>query len=63
MAKGRLAYNPMISVPKMAVTIVATIEGSAGIPAALRMAGFTTMMYDIVTKVVIPPMTSRPIVV
>jgi len=29
----------------------------------LRMAGFTTMMYDIVTKVVIPPMTSRPIVV
>ena len=53
----------MMSVPKIAVTIVATIEGSAGIPAALRMAGFTTMMYDIVTNVVIPAMISRPTVV
>src|SRR5215467_12665411 len=63
MANGRFAYNPMNSVPKIAVTMVAIIEGRAGIPAAFRIAGFTTMMYDIVTKVVRPATASRPRVV
>src|SRR5215469_15815114 len=63
MANGRFAYSPMNSVPKIAVTMVAIIDGPAGIPAALRIAGFTTMMYDIVTKVVTPATTSRPSVV
>jgi len=44
MANGRFAYRPMTTVPKMAVTMVATIEASAGMPAALRIAGFTTTM-------------------
>ena len=34
MAKGRFAYKPMITVPKIAVTMVATSEASAGMPAA-----------------------------
>src|SRR5215469_2307537 len=63
MANGRFAYSPMNSVPKIAVTMVAIIEGPAGIPAALRIAGFTTMMYDIVTNMVTPATASRPRVV
>src|SRR6266481_7345335 len=59
MAKGRFAYSPIRSVPKIAVTMVAIMDGPAGIPAAFRIAGFTTMMYDIVTNVVIPATTSR----
>ena len=43
--------------------MVAIIEGPAGIPAAFKIAGFTTMMYDIVTNVVMPATTSRPKVV
>src|ERR1700756_4358994 len=43
--------------------MVAIMDGPAGIPAAFRIAGFTTMMYDIVTNVVIPATTSRPKVV
>jgi hypothetical protein len=44
MAKGRFAYSPIKSVPKTAVIVVATIEASAGIPAAFKMAGLTTTM-------------------
>ena len=39
--------------------MVATIEGAAGMPADFRMAGFTTMMYDMVTKVVTPAATDK----
>src|SRR5215472_1636467 len=53
----------MSSVPNTAITTVATREGSIGMPAAFRIAGFTTMMYDMVTKVVSPATTSRPKVV
>ena len=48
----------MSSVPNAATTIVATVLGRCGIPAKARMAGLTTMMYAIETKVVTPPMTS-----
>ncbi len=43
-AKGRLAYTPMTSVPIKALRIVATIEGPNGMPAASRIFGFTMMM-------------------
>ena len=43
----------------MAVTMVAIMEASTGIFAVLRIAGFTTMMYDMVTKVVMPATISR----
>ena len=36
---------------------------SAGMPALLRIAGFTTTMYDMVVNVVRPAMTSREKVV
>ncbi|MGH9860891.1 MAG: hypothetical protein ACRD5F_12785 [Candidatus Acidiferrales bacterium] len=44
MANGRRAYSPISSVPKMQVTMVATVEGLVEMPAAERIAGFTTMM-------------------
>src|SRR5579859_3822325 len=54
---------PISSVPTIAVRMVATIAGWAGMPAAARIAGFTTMMYDMVTNVVIPATASRASVV
>jgi hypothetical protein len=53
----------MINVPSIAVITVATIEGPSGMPAVFRMAGLIAMMYDIVTKVVMPASTSRRTVV
>src|SRR5205823_9165367 len=50
---------PISRVPTMAVTMVAIMEASTGIFAVLRIAGFTTMMYDMVTKVVMPATISR----
>ena len=38
--------------------MVATVLGPVGSPAKERIAGLTTMMYAIVTKVVTPPRTS-----
>ena len=43
-AIGRLAIRPMAMVPNPATRMVARVEGPAGIPAAVRMAGFTTTM-------------------
>lgn len=40
-----------------AATAVATKHGAGGIPVLLRMAGFTTTMYDIVVNVVSPAIT------
>src|SRR5271156_2211331 len=62
-ANGRLAYSPIRRVPKIAVSTVTTIEGPAGIPATLRIAGLTAIMYDIVKNVVRPATISRRIVV
>ena len=62
-AKGRFAYSPIRSVPKMAVRMVAVREASAGMPAVFRMAGLTATMYAIVKKVVSPATTSRRTVV
>src|SRR5512142_72290 len=45
--------------PKTAARIVATVLGPRGIPAKARIAGLTTTMYAIVTKVVAPPRISR----
>jgi hypothetical protein len=44
MANGRLAYTPITSVPNAAEMIVAVIDAPFGMPAASRIAGFTTMM-------------------
>src|SRR5215472_3185462 len=63
MANGRLAYKPISRHPKTAAATVAVKLGSRGMPAALRMAGFTTTMYDIVANVVSPATTSREKVV
>ena len=41
----------------------ATVDGSGGIPASLRIAGLTTTMYDMVVKVVRPAINSRLTVV
>jgi hypothetical protein len=57
MANGGLAQ--MSSAPKMALTIVATIDGSAGTPAPFRTAGFSTTVYDMVTCLVAPALTLR----
>jgi hypothetical protein len=45
-------------VPEKARTIVATIEAANGIPATLRIFGFTTMIYAIVANVVSPAIIS-----
>ena len=45
--------------PNIAVRTVATIDGPAGIPAAVSTAGFTTTMYDMVRNVVTPATISR----
>ena len=37
---------------------VSTPENAMPVPGVARMEGFTTTMYDIVKKVVTPPMTS-----
>ncbi len=57
-AIGRFAYSPMSKLPKTADKMVATVLGPGGIPAKLRIAGFTTRMYAMVTKVVTPPSIS-----
>jgi hypothetical protein len=44
--------------PKNALRIVAIIEGPKGIPADSRILGFTTIIYDIVKKVVAPAIIS-----
>ena len=41
---GRLAYSPISNDPTTATRIVATVVGPTGKPAALRMAGLTTMI-------------------
>ena len=58
MAKGRLAYSPITSVPNAAEMMVAVMDGPLGIPAASRMAGLTTMMYAMVRNVVKPASSS-----
>jgi len=63
MAKGRFAYRLISVHPNTAAATVATKLGPAGIPALLRMAGFTTTMYDMVVNVVNPAITSREKVV
>ena len=44
MAKGRFAYKAMITVPKTATAMVAVMDAPAGMPAARKIAGFTTTM-------------------
>jgi len=39
--------------------MVAVIDGPAGMPALFRIAGLTTMMYDMVVNVVSPARISR----
>jgi hypothetical protein len=48
----------MSKLPKTADKMVATVLGPDGIPAKLRIAGFTTRMYAMVMKVVVPPNSS-----
>ncbi len=42
----------------MSTVAVSAPENGMPVPGVARMAGFTTTMYDIVKKVVMPPMTS-----
>jgi hypothetical protein len=61
-ANGLFAYIPTAIVPKKAARIVAAIDASKGIPAAISIAGLTITMYAIVTKVVVPARISVLIV-
>jgi hypothetical protein len=63
MAKGLFAYTPINRVPKNALIIVATIDGPKGLPATSSIFGLTTIIYDIVTRVVMPAITSCLILV
>ena len=47
-----------MNVPRADARHVTTTSASKSIPVLLRMPGFTKMMYDIVTNVVIPARTS-----
>jgi hypothetical protein len=59
-ANGNRAYRPINRVMLNATSTVAvsTPENTMPVPGVARMDGFTTTMYDIVKKVVSPPMTS-----
>ena len=59
-ANGSRAYSPISSVMLDATSTVAvsTPENGMPVPGEARIAGFTTTMYAIVKKVVMPPTTS-----
>ena len=57
-ANGRLAQTPIRKVPVNAVSIVAAIAASKGIPAETSIDGFTTMIYAIAKNVINPAYAS-----
>ncbi len=59
-ANGSRAYTPINSVMLLAIRTVAVNAPENGIPVPVvdKMLGFTTTMYAIVKKVVMPPMAS-----
>ena len=61
-ANGKFAHRPMTTHPTKAAIAVANSASSKGIPATDNIAGFTSSMYAIVRKVVIPARISEPAV-
>ena len=57
-AIGWRAQKPISKQPNAAATQVAAIAAAKGTPASARIVGLTKTMYDIVTNVVAPPISS-----